>query len=728
MKYQADEKRGVCGVNICFKGYVRMLPVFIVLFVLSLLASGCATGKGEQKVTGIASNVHDAPTRSGIIEKKDSITSAGGSKKEPEPLVQEKEPSARSNKAQETKRHAELKPLLAVMSEKAEGSISNRDQGPKVHVELGFDNADLYEVLDVTLYELFNVNYMVDPSIKTKVTFHLSGSFTKHQFINILNNVLQLNNLAIVKGPGDIFKVVRRSSSAGFANAPLTEEEEPDQAGDITRMIRLRYIAAETAAKNIKPFLSNNAVVVQDTFTNSLIITDTVDNLAKAASILSMMDVEYFSDISWQVFPIKEADASLMAKDLSGVLTVGGLYNRPGMDKGSFEIVPIKTMNALLVVTRWPAMLKLIEDWITTMDHAEDSGTDVFVYFVENGTATELADILKQLYGGIAKDSSKKVAIVKPTDRTELAGELYGEVEIIPDETNNAIVFKATGRDYRTIKEVLKKLDIVPRQVLINVVIAEISLSGSLEYGVQWYLKDRAQSNYKVQGAYDEGIERAIDTALGTGIRGLTISIFDEDDFLRGLIYALETEGDVNILSSPNILAVDNKEAVIEVGEQVPIPTGEAITDGGTTVKTIQYRDTGVLLTVTPHINSSGMIKIELVQEVSEVGTQDELLEAYSFLNRRAQTSLVIEDGQTIVIGGLMRSKVDTGRSGVPFLKDIPLLGYLFGGKSKDVTKVELIFLITPRIINTREEADAITSEFSERVNHVKELINKKEF
>jgi general secretion pathway protein D len=339
-----------------------------------------------------------------------------------------------------------------------------------------------------------------------------------------------------------------------------------------------------------------------------------------------------------------------------------------------------------------------------------------------------LADILKQLYGVTTSGSSKKVAIVKPTAKTGLAGELSGEVEIIPDETNNAIVFKATGRDYKTIKKVLKRLDIVPRQVLINVIIAEVTLSGSLEYGVQWFLKDRAQSNYKFQGRLDDGIDLPIDTELGSaGIKGLTLALYDSDDLLRGLITALETEGEVNILSSPNILAVDNKEAVIEVGEQVPIPTGETTTDTGT-VRSIQYRDTGVLLTVTPHINSSGMIKIELVQEVSEIGTKDEDLEAFSFFNRKAQTSLVVEDGQTIILGGLMRSKMDASGSGVPFLRRIPLLGYLFGGTSKDLDKIELIFLLTPRVINTRAEADAITREFSQRVDTMKKLINKKEF
>jgi len=246
---------------------------------------------------------------------------------------------------------------------------------------------------------------------------------------------------------------------------------------------------------------------------------------------------------------------------------------------------------------------------------------------------------------------------------------------------------------------------------------------------VEWYLKDSAQSNYKVQGVLHDGIEELITTPLGSGSTGFNLALLDSDDVIRGLIAALDTEGEINILSSPNILAIDNKESIIEVGEQVPIPIGESVTDGGTTITSIQYRDTGVLLTVTPHINSNGLIKMELSQEVSEIGTEFQISEvtANSFLTRKARTSLVLEDGQTIVIGGLMRSKADKNSSGIPFLRSIPILGYLFGGLSDNFTKTELIFLVTPRVIRNRAEADDITKDFTERVAQIKELINKKE-
>jgi general secretion pathway protein D len=714
-----------------FTRLVRAL-VCAVAFVFSF--SACATDNKAGDATGVDAG---PAAYSGVTKKTEQDASVEPGLPGQGDLEEGSDPpqSFESNESGVRKkvgRLPELKPLFAVMPAETSRAEQKKPVEKQLPVELAFDNADLYEMLDATLFEIFGVNYMVDPSIKAKVTFHLSGKYTRNEFINVINNVLQLNDLAIVKGPGEIYKVVHRTSSAGSGNAPMVTDSIPELTGDVTRTLRLKYLAAPIAANNIKPFLSRSAVVVADAASNSLVITDTMDNLNKAVGILKMMDVEYFTDFSWQVFPIMETDATELATDLSKILKTGGLFNRPGIDAGSLEIIPIKTMNALLVVTRWPSILTLVDEWVQAMDHASDSGTNVYVYFVENGNAADLADILIQLYGGKARprdaSKSKKVSMVRPEISARYSGELAGDVEIIPDETNNAIVFKATGRDYKTIRDVIKQLDIVPRQVLINVVIAEITLTGSLEYGVQWFLKGNTKTDYQVQGLLDSGIERAVGTALGEGTQGLSVAVFDSDDFLRGLIRALESESEVNILSSPNVLAVDNKESSIEVGEQVPLPTGQAATDGGNVITSVEYRDTGVLLKVKPQISSRGLVKLELSQEVSEVGNEFDIsstLKANSILNRKAETSLVVEDGQTIVLGGLMKTKTDKGGSGIPFVRNIPLVGLAFGGHSKKVDKTELIFLITPRVVKNRSQADAITQEFTGQVEELKKMIEK---
>jgi len=469
--------------------------------------------------------------------------------------------------------------------------------------------------------------------------------------------------------------------------------------------------------------------MVPNNVTNDLIVSDSPENIAKAASILSLLDVPYFQDITWRVFPVMEVDAQDLASDLLKVVKSNGLYNRPGINQGSVEIIPIKTLNALLVISRWPEMINTIEGWLKAFDHVQNEGSNVFVYFVENGAATDLADILKQLFGGKVAENKNRTTIVKATSKEKksgknirVTGELSGDVDIIPDEINNAIVFKAMPRDYRIIQSVLSQLDIVPRQVLINVIILEISLTKKIEYGIEWFLKGDASNGYEIQGSLDNNIGRPIDQPLGSAT-GFTLGVYDGVDFLRGLIHALGTDSGINILSSPNILGVDNTEATIEVGEEVPTVTGQITdaTSGSTVTNTVQYRKTGILLKVTPHINSGGLVKVELSQEVSAKGEYDNSLHTYSILSRKAETTLVVHDGQTIVLGGIMKSSRNAGNSGIPFLKDIPGLGLLFGGTSDETKKTELILLLTPHVIRDRQDVDLITREFHQRVQQVQE-------
>ena len=634
-----------------------------------------------------------------------------------------------------------LKSSLSTASKPGKKFSSAEGSPPaRIEVELAFDNADLFEVLDATLYELFKINYIIDPHVKAKVSFHFSGKYTQAEFINQLNSVLQLSNLSIAQGPGDIYKVVKKNESGIYLNADVEERFPADSAGDASRMIRLRYIDAATAAKTVKSFASRGASIVTDRVNNALIVTDTIDNINRIAQVVSLMDVEYFNDISWRIFPVTEVDAADIAADITKIVKSTGLYKRTGAVRGGYQIIALKTMNAILVATVWPSIFDLVEKWISAMDHADNTGTGVFVYFVENGTAIELSDILKQLYGE-KKSTTNKTQIVKPVetkdkaknDKTQppissdaMSGELSGDVEIIPDETNNAIIFKASQRDYKVIQKVLGELDVVPRQVLINVVVAEVTLNHKTQYGVQWLLKN-TMGDYEGQGGFDiNETTRVIDQTLGN-VTNISYGIYNSADVLKGLVTALGTDSDVNILSSPNVMAVDNQEAYIEVGEDVPTISGSVTnTDGGVT-NTIQYRNTGVILKVTPHINSSGLVKMELSQEVSEKGNFDEEIGNYSILTRKAETSLVVHDAQTILMGGMMRQNTNNSDAGVPFLKDIPFLGYLFKSTTKDTTKTELIFLLTPHVVDSRDEVDSITREFYSKIESIKGLIDKEE-
>ncbi|MBF0257890.1 MAG: type II secretion system secretin GspD [Desulfamplus sp.] len=631
------------------------------------------------------------------------------------------------------------------IGKRSKSSSLNAESAP-VKIELAFDNADLFEVLDATLFELYKVNYIIDPHVRAKVSFHFSGSYTKYEFIALLNDILQLSNLSITQGPGDMFKVVRKNESAGLSSQDIYEDGLPDASGDISRLIRLKYLDAAGVLKSIQTFTSKGAPISIDTVNNSIIVTDTLENVEKVINVLAMMDVPYFMDISWRIFPVKEIEAKDIVQNITKLIKSAGLYYRPGALKGGYEILSIDSINAILVATRWPEILDLVDKWISAMDYLGDdagNGTGVFVYFVENGTAVEMADILKQLYGGKASgSSSQKTQIVKPTEKAvtsknkdtsavnsktgNVSGDLSGDVEIIPDETNNAIIFKASQRDYKIIKNVLKELDVTPRQVLINVVIAEVTLNDKTQYGVQWLLNNKL-GNYQGQGGLDiKDSSRAFNQALGT-VSNISYGIYNSTDVLKGLVTALGSDSKVNILSSPNIMAVDNKEAMIEVGEDVPTLTGSVTDINGGITNSVQYKKTGIILNVTPHINSSGLVKMELSQEVSARGSYDEVAKNYPILTRKAETSLVVNDQQTILMGGLMRSQIDNSDAGVPFLKDIPVLGYLFKGTTDETKKTELIFLLTPHVVDSREAADRVTREFAAKIESIKNLIEKKD-
>ncbi|MBT3177680.1 MAG: type II secretion system secretin GspD [Desulfobacula sp.] len=609
---------------------------------------------------------------------------------------------------------------------------------PPMHIDLAFDNADLTEILDLILYDHFNINYMIDPSINAKLTFHFEGDFSNTTIIDKLNSVLHVSGIAIVEGVGSIFKVVLKNDSARSGEFKLNDSRTLQETGDVTRQIKIKYLNAIDTSKTLKFFISKNALIIPDSVNNSIIITDTSENILKAASIIDALDVPFFRDISWKVFPVFKAKAETIAIDLTKMFKTNGLFTRPGIVNGSYHILPIKTINGILVATKWPEIIDTIGDWIKIMDQADETSTDVFVYYVENGNAVDLADILKEVYGGKAtttkNSGSQKIVQAttgQPTNpvagktiaKKTVSGDLIDDVKIIADATNNAIIFKAHPNDFANIKKILKKLDIMPRQVLLNVLVAEVTLKDSFEFGVQWMLSDKMNgyNNVVMNDQKDSFVTTG--TALGAAT-GFTYGVFNAADALKALVKAVGEDSNINILSSPNIIGVDNKEAYIEVAEEVPTVTGTVTDANGGVTNTVQYKKTGIILKATPSINSRGLVKLDLTQEVSEPGTFDTQLNNYSILTRKATTSLVVEDKQTIFIGGLMRETTSISDAGVPFLKDIPVLGYFFKKESQESQKTELIFLITPHVIRSRTEADSITKEFTQKISQVKELID----
>ena len=287
---------------------------------------------------------------------------------------------------------------------------------------------------------------------------------------------------------------------------------------------------------------------------------------------------------------------------------------------------------------------------------------------------------------------------------------MTAEIKITSDEIRNALIIEAIPSDYRIIEDILRRIDVLPRQVLIEATIAEVTHDSSIELGMEWALG---------KGAAAGGTGSFLATI---GSAGLKYSIGVTDKWYAEL-NALATKGLVNIISSPHVLASDNQEAKIDVSREIPVASGQTTVSANTTLSetTIEYRDTGVILSVIPHINERGLVTMDISQEVSDLDADVNVANKNypSFFKRTVKTTLTVKHGQTIVIGGLIRDKEEEDISGVPCLIDIPVVRYMFGYETKKTEKIELIVLITPRVVANLDDVDAVTQEFKQKVRNV---------
>ncbi len=301
-------------------------------------------------------------------------------------------------------------------------------------------------------------------------------------------------------------------------------------------------------------------------------------------------------------------------------------------------------------------------------------------------------------------------------------------MSIIPDEVNNAIVIKANAADYAKIKTTIQSLDIVPRAVLIEVMLAEITLTDDLQYGIEWFFKNKGMdiAGYKGQGTsflnnalgLNSGTFNAITNAASTGLNLYWGTL---DGNVNFLIQLLSKKTQLNVLSNPTLLAMDNQEASITVGGREPILSQQSVSEASsnTVVNSVSYEETGIILNVIPHINSGGLVRLELEQTIrnAQPNTNSEI-DSPSFSERRVQTSVICQDGKTAVIGGIIQQKDEKTKNGIPYLSEVPLLSPLFGTTAKNRQRTELIVAITPHVV--RQGDNESGREFLRKLKQLK--------
>ena len=436
----------------------------------------------------------------------------------------------------------------------------------------------------------------------------------------------------------------------------------------------------------------------------------------------------------------------------------------------------MERMNAILVVSPRPEYLEQARIWVERLDRGGlKSGTRLHVYSVQNGNAEKIASLLGQVIGGKGASGGSNQPTVAPgltaasvqtgaggqggaslmgaaggggTGGTSSGGAALGTpaasgpgvvasgtgealglgaasaIKIIADRDNNALLIMANGAEYEKIEEAIKKLDVVPRQVLVEVTIAEVTLNGALSYGLEWFFSSGSVNGSLLNSG---GIGAGLTTPTGAVSPQLPFSAVwrGAGGNIKAVLSALASTTKVNVLSSPHIMVTDNQVAKINVGASVPVQGQSTIVNGSTPIVTsVNYVDTGVVLSVRPHINAGGLVTLEISQEVSDVqvGVTTTGLNSPTINKRSAQTIVAVQSGDTMVLGGLIKDDNSNGSSGLPYLSEIPVVGALFGAKNETKTRREMIITITPRVVNDYQQARDVTAEFRRKLTGMQKL------
>ncbi|MHB9061811.1 MAG: type II secretion system secretin GspD [Desulfobacteria bacterium] len=618
--------------------------------------------------------------------------------------------------------------------------------GPGFFVK--FNNADIYEVIH-TLGRTAGINYLIDPRVRGVVNVHTQGVVRKEGALDLLFAILRVNGATAVK-EGDTYHIVPMTEAKMEPLLPSFPGDNAAKASSnqvIMRAFPLQYIAVAEMAKVIKPFLSAGGEAVEVARANILLVTDTSANLEKTARLVELFDSEVFRAAGMKLFRLKYLDPEEMAKNLDNIF--GALdFSARGSKPSGINFVPIPRLNSLLVVSASPKTMEDVEKWVGELDR-EGSGASraIHRYRVRYGKVKDIAAVLEKLY----PKRTASISADKPTEFKPAVAQLPGAsvgaaasrssapppaspsasapaspfapakdgregegFDLIPDEPTNSLIIRASISEYADILENLKVIDVYPQQVLLEVLVGEVTLDDSLKLGIDWTFNNTFGPGGGYQGTGTLG--------QGNPLNNFSYLV-EKTGRLTAAFRSLAKDGKASVLSSPSVIATNGKKSKINVVDQVPITTSvlNSATNPPITTTSVEYRDVGVILSFTPYINDSGLVTLEIEQEVSDVNTTSAAADTNpTFFKRSISTNLVASQDQSIVLGGLVKERKSLNRAGLPWFYKIPVFGWLFGSRDDTVSRNELLIFITPRVIRSVEEGIALSRDFENRVQQLK--------
>ncbi|MBK0027186.1 type II secretion system secretin GspD [Stenotrophomonas sp. S48] len=628
-----------------------------------------------------------------------------------------------------------------------------------------FEGESVHAVVKAILGDMLGQNYVIAPGVQGTVTLATPKPVSPAQALNLLEMVLGWNNARMVYSGGR-YNIVAADQALAGTVAPSTAPASSARGFEV-RVVPLQFISASEMKKVLEPYARPNAIVNVDTGRNVITLGGTRAELENYLHTVEIFDVDWLSGMSVGVFPIQSGKAEQVAADLEKVFGEDSKTPSAGM----LRFLPLENANAVLVITPQARYLDQIQQWLDRIDTAGGSAR-LFSYELRYIKARDLAQRLSEAFassnnrnnrgsattlapgaqpmqldstgqtdtrtdsstlGSTGSSSSGMASTMNLPQRQE--GNISVSLDVEGDtvgvsavEETNALLVRATPQAWRSIREVIEKLDVMPLQVHIEAQVAEVSLQGELSYGVNWYFENAVQGQTFPGATGDATLPSALGrnvwgTFAGaiTGSEGLGWTFLGKN--AAAVVSALDKVTDLRLLQTPSIFVRNNAEATLNVGDKVPISTVSVNTGVGTdnTYSQVQYIDTGVILKVRPRVTRDGTVFMDIVQEVSSAGevaancdpTRTQCNPRIS--TRKLSTEAAIQSGDTIMLAGLITDSGTDGHNGIPGLSRIPVVGALFGSKTRNSRRSEVIVLLTPTIVRNGQEARALTDEYSSR-------------
>lgn len=603
-------------------------------------------------------------------------------------------------------------------------------------ITLNFKDAELNAVVQF-ISEVTGKSFILDADQRQwgRVTLISPLQVTADEAYEIFQSMLNIKNFTIVPS-GRVYKIVQTQLASQTTVETVRDFAAP---GDrvVTRIIPLQHVDVNEIVQVISPLVTKGSPVIAYPATNTLIVIDSHANIERLLEIIRSLDVETV-DTVLEIIPMRFASADTMAKNLAQVVADRSRQVRrraPARGQAQVQqvqteaagvkIIPDSRTNALIVIAD-PTTMADIKAMIHALDVEIPKGSGkINVYYLKYADAENVASVLTAISksAGTRPRPGQPQPAARTTATAEATVEFEEPVQITADKTTNSLVIIASPQDYEILRDVIEKLDIRRPQVLVDALIVEMSFEKALELGVEWRTTDDprggdltgfASSNFGTIGNVAVGGPLAVPQGLALGVVKGTVT-FGGREFLNvgALLRALQTDADVNVLSSPHLITTDNEEAEIVVSDNIPFKTSEKFDSLGNPISTFEYRDVGLTLRFTPQINEDNFVRLRLFQETSQIlsTATGGSTNAPSTTRRSAKTTVVVQDQTTVVIGGLVSDDTQMTVSSVPCLGDLPLLGYLFRNSRQESRKKNLLIFLTPRIVTNMAKLEEVTQD-----------------